>query len=212
MNKAWQQQLQTALGQSIGCALKLAALKGEFPPPKLSPGEKLELAKFTNDNRRHSWLRARCALKSLLSELGQNADTTAVSFPHCQYSITHTADMAIAVARLDAEPNGIGIDLEVCRLVKPGSEKFFLAEPERQWLDSLQGANKDEQLIRLWTIKEAIFKSDLQSQDGVLKNYLLEIPKNYHGEALHHANGKSARFRYASSQLDNAWLTVSIPL
>ena len=44
-------------------------------------------------------------------------------------------------------------------------------------------------MLRLWTVKEALFKSDPNNDGNVLKNYIVENPKNLSGKAKNKKGG-----------------------
>ena len=79
------------------------------------------------------------------------------SCPSCEFSISHSGTL-VAVA-LSRKP--VGVDVQVQKkLVSAGFEDRMLTVKER---DTLESASDDdtraEQLIKLWTIKESIFKT-----------------------------------------------------
>ncbi len=207
--------LERDIHNSLGYDVKVAVLRGNIESPALTIREQENLLAVSNERRRLSWLRGRCVLKILLGELGADPDTSLLSFPHNQYSLSHTADVAVAVARLhSAEANGIGVDLEKLRDIKSGAERFFLSDAERGFLRGLSEVSRTDNLIRLWTVKEAIFKSAMLAQDGVLKNYCTADPRLLQGEATHSGHSRldcSQKFRYVSRSMEDFWLSVAVP-
>lgn len=206
------EKLAQSLGNAVRTPLRFCIISGEFESLPLSNAEGSAYAVYTNPRRKQSWLRARCALKTLMKSTGEHTDTSLIPFPDKRYSISHAGDIAVAVARLDDAPKGMGVDLEICRSLKSGSERFFLNEIEKAWLDSCNDAQRNDERIRLWTIKEAVYKSDCIAQDGVFKNYSIESPGDHFGNVrLEVEQGAVRRFRYATTGLSNElWLTVSI--
>lgn len=206
------ESLAQSLGAAAGRPLSICIIGADFQPPELSEAESKALAAYSNDGRRQSWLRARCALKTLMASLSGQTDTALVPFPDKRYSISHADNIAIAVARLDDNPQGMGVDLEKCRSLKPGAERFFLNAQEIKWLDTCPAAQRDDERIRLWTVKEAVYKSDCIAQDGVFKNYATESPGSLCGAVeLKTAPDSSRRFRYATAGLPGGlWLSVSV--
>ena len=124
--------------------------------PTLSATEKKQSDCLRGWPRREGWLRGRSALKKLLLDLKMDMDTSTLSFPHPTLSLSHTKDWAVAIGVL-AGPmkiDGIGIDLELSRPVQDEHTRFYLSKSERK------SAIDDEQRLRLWTVKEALFKAD----------------------------------------------------
>jgi phosphopantetheinyl transferase len=125
---------------------------------RLNGLERDRLAGIRFDQRRKDWLYGRNALKELLTTLGRNDNTESVSFPDSQLSLTHAGDSAYAVGT-PATCDGLGVDYEPVRQVNPRIARWFLNSREAQWLSRQPEADRCAQLIRLWTIKEAAFKS-----------------------------------------------------
>ncbi|MBY0546601.1 MAG: 4'-phosphopantetheinyl transferase superfamily protein [Candidatus Obscuribacterales bacterium] len=192
--------------------LRFRIISGDFESLPLSNAESAAYEGYTNPRRKQSWLRARCALKELMATIGERTDTSLVPFPDKRYSISHAGEIAVAVARLDDDPQGMGVDLEICRSLKAGSERFFLNTTEREWIHACNEAQRDDERIRLWTVKEAVYKSDCIAQDGVFKNYGMDSPCEHFGNVkLESEQGETRQFRYASTRLTNElWLTVSL--
>lgn len=204
--------LAQSLGNAVRQPLQLCIISGDFQLLPLSDAESAAHEGYTNPRRKQSWLRARCALKSLMKSVGDQTDTSLVPLPDKRYSISHADDIAVAVARLDDNPQGMGVDLEKCRSLKSGAERFFLNATEKEWLDTCNAAQRDDERIRLWTVKEAVYKSDCIAQDGVFKNYSMESPADHFGNVRHDTEQGAIRsFRYASTRLSKElWLTVSL--
>jgi 4'-phosphopantetheinyl transferase EntD len=110
------------------------------------------------DQRRKDWLYGRNALKELLTTLGRSDKTENISFPDNQLSLTHAGDSACAVGT-PASCDGLGVDYEPVRQLNPRIARWFLNSQEAQWLGQQPQRDHCAQLIRLWTIKEAAFKS-----------------------------------------------------
>ena len=164
--------------RALGLPMRLAA--AAEPAERLTEAERATLAGFKAERRRESWLRGRAALKALLGDV----DTSTLSFPHPELSLTHTEDVAVAVACRGAR--GVGVDLEV----RPPSERAarrFLRPAE------FAGTAPDDWL-RLWTVKEARFKADLRNQGRTILEYGVDDP----------------RFRHASIPVFGGWLTVAV--
>jgi 4'-phosphopantetheinyl transferase EntD len=125
--------------------------------------------------RKQEWLRGRRALKQVLATLCQDCDTTKLRFPHPQISVTHAGDFAFAVGN-DANQAGIGVDFEPARKVNPNIARWFLTTFEKWWIGS--DLTTTNQLIRLWTIKEAAFKSCPNNDDMALVDFEIMNPQD----------------------------------
>lgn len=133
-------------------------------------------------------------------------DTTMIRMPSPSYSLTHSDHIAIAISSTNTK-YGIGIDIEGGRPIREATSKFFLTDSEKQSLLNLDYNT----LLRLWTAKESLFKSDLQNKDMTILKYETHDPTAHTGTAIRIDNNRE--FKYASIQLDDQyWLTVSIPI
>lgn len=178
----------------------------------LSAGELLKLQTLEHPSRRQEWLRGRGAIKILLRAQGLSEDTSLIRFPHPAFSLTHSGGIAIAVSALaPAAQEGIGIDFEIHRPMRLETARFFLSEEERA---ALQSATKEipETLLRLWTVKEALFKADPENEGRRLSSYRLSDPLQETGEAMIPAEkGKAQRaFRYLSLELTEGFFSLTV--
>jgi 4'-phosphopantetheinyl transferase EntD len=165
--------------KALGRPLRLAAAAEKADV--LSPGERAALQGLKAERRRDSWLRGRAALKALLGDI----DTSTLRFPHPELSLTHTEDVAVAVACEGAA--GVGVDLEL-RTPSERAARRFLSEAE------FAAAGGSDGWLRLWTVKEACFKADLQNKGRTILEYAVQDP----------------RFRHASVRVFGGWLTVAL--
>jgi 4'-phosphopantetheinyl transferase EntD len=157
--------------------------------------------------RQEEWQRGRKMLKSVLRRAGQPTGTEAIRFPNAQVSLSHSGDLAAAVSV--AKPSGlsgIGIDLQCRRPMAFGTARFFLRPEE------LREELSADDLLRLWTIKEAIYKADPQNSAQLLDDYRIESPKALTGQARSADRSRGVTFRYFSRELDVGYLTVAIAI
>lgn len=124
----------------------------------LSRAEFNHLTTFLSEVRQSEWMLGRRLLKHLLNLLNRNDTTDNLSFPHPQLSLTHSENAAFAVGT-NAGIDGLGIDYERVRAVKPQTGKWFLTDRELSWLMNLPETTRPFHIIRLWTVKEAAYKS-----------------------------------------------------
>ena len=116
----------------------------------------------------------RAALRTLRAEVEGRALTEDLEFPHPRYSLSHSRDVAVAVADASASLAGIGVDVEIERTLKSQAARFFLTDRERRWLETADRARHSDHLLRLWCIKEAVFKANPDNDGTLLGNYQLD--------------------------------------
>jgi hypothetical protein len=114
---------------------------------------------------------------------------------------------AIALAVEAPGITGAGIDLEVDRLPRGESARFYLTGREQEW--AAQRHQCGWELLRLWTAKEALFKSDPGNADANLWDYELRDPSALAGTGLRKGQ-PVIRLRYASLRLDTGFLTAAV--
>ncbi len=100
---------------------------------------------------------------------------------------------------------GIGIDLETGRNPKFQMTRFFLKPDE---LKKLRSEGQKKSFLRLWTVKEALFKSDPLNSNSTLLDYEVSDPNVMQGQAKCEKN-KSV-FSYSSRKIKDGFLTVAI--
>ncbi len=129
---------------------------------------------------------------------GRETETVA-SWPCSYASLTHSRDVAIAIALpLHIRAIGIGIDLEHDRPMKPDMARLICGAHERAWLESLPKDRRDAELLRLWTAKEALYKADPTQGDAIIAEYTLaspgdEVTTGGRRESVHRATVTSLR-------------------
>jgi len=208
-------ELSRQFSAELNCPIKLFLCREQVGESDLSDAEKLRLAEMKHPLKRESWLRGRFALKNIVAELEdlsdwQTIDTMQIRMPNANYSLSHSGDFAASV--FSAAGKGIGVDLEMERIVKSGSTKFFLASHEKDWTMTLsEGPEQNDQILRLWTVKEALFKSDLQNEGKTVSRYVLDEPPVLSGSAFTLSDSGGKSFRYSSQKFLNYWLTIAIP-
>jgi hypothetical protein len=194
--------------EALGLRLDFALALDPLDPGVLASGERVRYASLGHPARRTEWLRGRAALKILLRRQGHTEDTSLLHFPHPRLSLTHSAGLALAVSSPDPSLQGLGIDFEAHRPVKPGTERFFLTEAERNRL----GQSSEADLLRLWTVKEALFKADPDNgRDGGRHLFSYSLSGSLrapHGEAL--GPDPVNRFRYFTLETPEGFLSVAV--
>lgn len=196
-------EYERELRRCLKVPLKLAAATAPADPRRLTEGERRQLARFENRRRRETWLRGRAALRKLLAALGRPEDTSTIAFPNAWCSLTHSGEYAVAVGTNAPAVRGVGVDLELRRRVAVQTARLFLRPEEQKRATA-------EILLRLWTIKEALFKSDPDNYRRVLFDYSLKDPTALSGQALVRRNGEGFVMRYATLELGPGPLSVAV--
>lgn len=176
------------------------------PSPGNPPagGAGVPAAGAAGDRRHREHQLGRRALRRVLAGLGDPTDPATVRFPHPRLSLTHSGGVALAVGTLDHTGAGVGIDLEPVAPVNPRAARLFLTGAEQAWWRT---AAEPDALLRLWTVKEAVFKADLGNDGRILADYELSRPAGWTG----HASRGATRFRYRSARLSGFMVSLAVP-
>jgi phosphopantetheinyl transferase len=175
--------LKSALGDPLGIDLHLSIASGNASVHALSASERRRYHSLHSTARAKSWLLGRAALKTLRSEVDGSADIDDLDFPNARFSLSHSEDVALAVADASGRLEGIGVDLEVDTIIKPAAARFFLSEREQHWLDRQASKIWPHLLLRLWCIKEAVFKANPGNSGRTLGDHELSDPGDANGDA-----------------------------
>jgi acyl carrier protein len=177
------------------------------PVGSLTALECAQMSALAGSERRRQWLMSRHALRVLLGLLGLPRDTAAYRFPHTRLSLTHAGRGAIAAGSVGARSAGLGVDLETDRPVDPRTTRFFLDDAEQTWLARIPRADRAAEQLRLWTVKEAVFKADLTNQDATLRDYTTQPAGARAGRARRRGTGKL--FGFTCARFQGAHLSVA---
>lgn len=178
------------LSIGLGVAVQVHAVGRPVAVTDLSTGERDQLP--SGARRQQEWLLGRAALKKLMD----GGDTSGVRFPDRCLSLTHAAGLAVAASCRGGQA-GVGVDYEGWHTVDPRSARFFLQEHERDGAD----------LLRLWTVKEALYKATPDNGQVAFLDYGMVDPEALGGAAVDRA-GRD--FCYASAAVGSGWLTVAV--
>ena len=191
---------------ALGLPLVFGLTSGDGHRLALTPAEEATRASMSDLPRLADWLRARAALKAVLSSLGENADTSTIRFPNARFSLSHCGRAAVAIGvGSGALLRGIGVDLEIGRTPPETSERFFLNPDEIAGLPA-SDPDRSAALRRLWTTKEAVFKSDPNNARRILSDYRLDDGTAAAGRA----KKGDLVFEYASLAFPDGQLSVAI--
>lgn len=188
----------TELGEESGARAPLSGTGS--PGCRLTAGEQAQWEALAPGPRRRDWLLGRAALKQLL---GAGTDTSALRFPHPRLSLTHAGGVAFAVQAPVGDVVGTGVDYEGARPADPRTARFFLRAGEQD------AARDAANLLRLWTVKEALYKATPDNDDAVLLDYELADARCACGWAT--GPGGEA-MRYFSAGAAGGVITVAVCL
>jgi len=111
----------------------------------------------------------------------------------------------VAIGLNTPKLGGLGVDLEL-KSPKPEAARRFLNPSEMVWLRRMDENEHPRLLHRLWTVKEALFKSDPENRDHTLKDYALADP----GFVAGRARRGDRLFHYASFEVPQGFLSVAV--
>ncbi|MFC3891173.1 4'-phosphopantetheinyl transferase family protein [Lentzea rhizosphaerae] len=165
--------------------------------------------------RRRDQAASREALRRVLVLLGLEPQVTGHTFPHRTVSLTHCPAGGCAAAVDDPvlpEVVGVGVDLETDRPLPRRAARYFCTADELAFVDALPPTDRSAQLLRLWTVKEALFKSDPENAHTALRRYQLAVPAAAGGVADRRGGTRRLAFVYASSRWGAEQLSVAVAL
>lgn len=199
------ESLQTEINTNLASTFCIEINKEPMQTETLTEGELANFTKWNHPKRQQHWLMGRGALKQVLKKLDQNLDTSSLLFPNTHYSLTHSDTIAIAIgASPNSEIKGLGIDFEAHRLIKDRALKFYLS-PEEQLL--LSSVDCNENRLRLWTVKEALFKANINNTDTLYLDYQIKDVASLIAEAS--CEKTQSLFKYASIPFESGYITVA---
>lgn len=186
---------EQAVTVGLGAPVVLRGATSPIELSDLTAPERRQLSE-AGGVRRRDWLLGRAALKQVVD----GGDTSLVCFPHRCLSLTHAAGIAVA-ARAEGGQAGVGVDFEGPHATDPRIAPLFLVERERE------AAAGPDDLLRLWTVKEALFKATLDNDGTSFVDYEVAEPAALAGDALDHTG---RRLRYVSGLFGGGWLSVAV--
>lgn len=199
-------ELENYASDALEISVRIAACRSDDNAGELNAAECAQLARFETEARRRDWCRGRLALKSVLRLLNRSDDTSGIRLPAPQLSLTHANEAAIALGTLRPDAR-VGIDVEVPRPVNERMALWFLNEPELDWLATRSASVRTHDLVRLWTVKEAVFKSHPKNDGVVMTDFTIAEP----GSAVSDVHGTDGRrFRCASLPEDLGIVSIAI--
>lgn len=193
--------IAAAASQALGADIRLACAL-QAGADELDCADVAAWRVLPEGPRRDDWLGGRVALsRARLQWLGERAQAA----PGLATSLTHAGGLAVAVACIGAV--AVGVDFEPWRAsVDPRAARFFLTAVERRWAAQLAPAAQSRALLRLWTVKEALFKATPDNTDVLVGDFALDDPAAG-GGAVIGPHGED--IRYVSFELAAGPLAVA---
>lgn len=184
------------IASRLGVRVSLATADEPLPAQALTPRELARWKSFASAPAARDWLLGRAALKALVP-----GDTANLTFPHRAVSISHSGGVGVAV-HSTRRLAGIGVDFERWRAqVHPRMAPFFLHPAEREF------AGTSAALVRLWTVKEALFKALPDNGKRVLLDLEIDEPAATCGTAR---GPRGETLRYASGDIGCGSLSIAV--
>ncbi len=190
--------------------IELIAAGQPAPVHALSTGERT-VADRLGKGARIEFLRGRAAQKTALAALGLDTDTSLVRMPHRSHSLTHAGDIAVSAYTSAERVLGIGVDFEPDAKVSADRARFFLTQRELEtWPDVLQPHHAPD-LLRLWTVKEALYKATADNDALTVRDFTVNEPWAWSGIATLGSRPDVA-LRYVTTVARGGYLTVAAVL
>jgi len=203
--------LERAAASEFGVPIAVTVAREMIDLPALTPAERKIFERLKAEARQHTWLMGRAALKPLMRRLRAGDDTASLTFPHTRFSLAHTDEAAVAIATPTAQGLGIGVDVERAdRQPQERAARFFLSAAEQKWLAAQPAADQPLALLRLWTVKEALYKANPDNAGTVLNEYETHNPGANAGTARILLPGSMWLFRYATYAFADAVVSIAL--
>ena len=183
--------------------VEIAVARVPLAIDELTVGERVQLDRLSTACRRREWLTGRRALRFLLCRLGLPPDTSAVAFPNACLSLSHSAGVAVAAGVARRDVVGVGVDLETRPSFRPSAARFFLDDRERA-----DAGSDPRDLVRLWTVKEALFKANVANAGTRLLDYSIGDVSAEHGRAT--GPPGCAPLRYLTTSTARGIVTIAV--
>lgn len=146
------------------CDFKIGSFRNSFVP-RLCGSHRFSIRAMSGKIENES-NNARRLIEALSRDIGRSVDAQKMSFPNENFSMSHADGFCVAVGANAA--NGIGVDFEpLSRTIKPEMIPFYLTRKEVP----IFSESRPDWKLALWTIKEAVFKSHMENDQRVLRDY-----------------------------------------
>jgi 4'-phosphopantetheinyl transferase EntD len=197
------QHLELDLKRRLNTSVHLASARAQLAESSLDSADRQRLASFTTIERKNQWLRGRKALSAIATALDIETQLSALNPPCPGISLTHNGKISVAAGIGTAQ--GLGVDFESWRQVEPAMLRWFLTATEQRQLAIPSNFTR----LRLWTIKEALFKASSENQGLLLTDFEVSQVTAITGLARNCTRANSS-LRYTSFILRQGLLTIAI--
>lgn len=121
------------------------------------------------------WLMSRIAISRLLYQHKRDPrESLSLSFPNKNFSISHKRNFSVALYLKGNTFQGCGVDLELAKKIPQSHWHFFMTSDEILKINKNSKLKASQLASRVWAIKEALLKSDMENDGKFLKDYPLE--------------------------------------
>jgi 4'-phosphopantetheinyl transferase EntD len=201
-----QPALQTHFGAVCTLPIFISHHDKQQDEIELNSNETEKLTEFTSEKRKVEYIFGRYALKEVLASIALDTDTSIISWPHANCSLSHSEANAVAVSSLSVA--GIGIDLQLNRTPLFEVADRILSGPTLAYWKQLPEVVKAKTLQRLWTANEAIYKACPAPQPAYFRHYRLHTPELMQSEAS--IDNTDLQFKVFSAELLNGFVSLAV--
>ena len=197
------QRLELDLERRLNRPVCLTSARVPLAEDVLDSVDRQRLANFTTIQRKNQWLRGRSALSAIAAKLDIDTQLSALNPPCPGISLTHNNKISIAAGISTTQ--GIGVDFESWRQIEAAMLRWFLTAAEQNQLAVPSNFTR----LRLWTIKEALFKASSENHGLRLTDFEVDQVTAMTGLARNSSRVNS-RLRYTSFMLRQGLLSIAI--
>lgn len=151
---------------------------------------------------------SRRAVKQIRRWLGMRSTDAGLRGAQPDHSITHAGNSLFALAVKATGIAGVGIDFEPWRALDQRHQRLMLTARESAALGNASARD----LLRIWTVKEACYKADVDGQQRWVIAYVLDRPLQQTGTARVCVGRAVHRFRYLSMEVPGGMLSVAFKM
>ena len=196
-------RLELDLKRRLNKSIRLASARAPLAEKFLDSTDQQRLASFTTVERKNQWLRGRRALSAVAEANNFESPLSSLNPPCSGFSLTHNGKISVA-AGIGAS-QGIGVDFESWRQLETAMLRWFLTATEQQQLTVPSNFTR----LRLWTVKEALFKASAENQDLLLTDLEVYQVTAMTGRARNCTRANSS-LHYTSFMLRQGLLSIAI--
>jgi 4'-phosphopantetheinyl transferase EntD len=201
-----QSALQTYFGALCDAPIFISHHTKQQAGIALNFNETEKLAELTSEKRKVEYILGRYALKDVLAIIALGTDTSLISWPHANCSLSHSDGHAVAVA--SKAFSGVGIDLQLNKTPPFAMADRILSGQTLEYWQQLADLDKAKYLQRFWTANEAIYKACPAPQPAYFRHYRLHTPELLQSEAS--IDNTDLQFKVFSAELENGFISLAL--